>query len=199
MKSCKKIFPLLIMAVTVFLSTYPLRAGVTIGFEFSGQQEIVDKANLVSQKGSLFGFSFGTVGCRGDINVEMRLGYCRRKAEQIGYGLGNVSDYGIYIGGRYGPSSSPIFWIGKLGVQITFSALGGFNWLSGGEFSDLPQFSALLSGGLSICPANSSSRVLIEFVYRPVSMEMEMRDMWNTLVGTLLIKPSWCIRTSFIF
>ncbi len=70
----------------------------------------MDKASLVSQKGSLFGFSFGTVGCRRDINVEMRMDYCRRKAEQIGYGLGNVSDYGIYMGRRYGPSSSPIFW-----------------------------------------------------------------------------------------
>ena len=171
---------------------------ITLGFEFSGQQEIVDKASLVNQKDTLLGFSLGTIAGR-EIQLEFRLGYSLRKAEQIGYGLDKIADFSLYVGARYYSDYPPTFSLGKTEVRLTLSALGGFTWLSGGGFSTLPQFSALLSGGLSISPGGIPSDIMIEFVYRPVSMNMEMRGAWNVLVGTLLLKPSWCIRMAVLF
>lgn len=173
-----------------------LQGGLILGFQFSGRQEVVDKASLASQEGSLLGFSIGGMGFRGaSLGLEGELSYTLRKADQIGYGLNKISDFSIYLGARY-YSWDPTFSLGNIEVRLTFSALGGFSWLSGGEFSTLPQFSALLSGGLSISTSGSPADIMVEFVYRPVSMDMEMRGAWNDLVGTLEIKPSWCIRIS---
>jgi hypothetical protein len=199
MKPIKKIFPLLIVAAMALLSPTKLQARFILGFEFSGQQEIVDKASLVSQKDTLLGFSLGGFGWGEGIQMEIRLGYGLRKAEQIGYGLDKIADFSLYLGARYHNSEDPTFSLGKTEVRLTLSALGGFTWLSGGGFSTLPQFSALLSGGLSISPGGIPSDIMIEFVYRPVSMNMEMRGAGNVLVGTLLFKPSWCIRMSVLF
>ena len=218
MKPIKKIFPLLIAVVMAFLLPTPLQARgddtlhieieephepvptfAYLSFEFSGQQEIVDKSNLVSQKDSQFGFNLGGFSAiQDDIRSEFIIGYRSLKAEQIGYGLENISDFSFHIGGRYYPNN-PTFSLGKIPIRLTFSALGGINWLTAGEGKSAFPFSALLSCGLSISFRNSRSGFLIEFIYRPVSMDMKIKNESDVLMGTLLIKPSWSIRIAWLF
>jgi len=218
MKPIKKIIPLLIAAVIALLLPTPLQAGgddtvriiieephepvptfAYLSFEFSGQQEIVDKASLVSQKGSQLGFNFGFfTAIQEDVRTEGIFGYRRLRAEQIGYGLENISDFSFHIGVKYYPNN-PTFSLGKIPIRLTFSALGGINWLTAGPVQSVFPFSALLSGGLSISPFSSRSGLLIEFVYRPISMDMKLNNEDGVLMGTLLIKPSWCIRIAWLF
>lgn len=218
MKPIKKIFPLLIAAVMAFLLPTPLQASgddtihvvieephepvpsfAFLSFEFSGQQEIVDKASLVSQKDSQLGFNLGFfTAVQEDVRVEGIFGYRRLNAEQIGYGLENISDFSFHFGGRYYPNN-PTFSLGKIPIRLTFSALGGINWLTAGPVQSVFPFSALLSAGLSISSRSSRSGLLIEFVYRPISMDMKLMDESSVLMGTLLIKSSWCISIAWLF
>jgi hypothetical protein len=199
MKSLKKLLPLWIAAGMAFLLPNTLQAqNLIFSCDFSGQQNIVDKASLVSQEDSLLGFNLAVLGgVWRDIKASFEFSYCRRKAEQIGYGISNISEFSMRVGGRY-YTPYPTFSLGQTGVRLTFSALGGFSLLSPAGFSSDFQFTARLSGGLSI-DVGESAAVLIEFVYRPVSMEMELRDDLGTLFGTLLVKPSWCISVGFVF
>jgi len=170
-----------------------------LSFQFSGRQEVVDKASLASQEGSLLGFNLGAFGLHGetDFGLEGGLSYVVRKADRLGYGVNTISDFGVYIGARY-YGNEPTFSLGSIDVRFTLSASAGFSWLWGGDFSTLPKFSPLLSGGLSFSPSGSPVDIMVEFVYRPVSLDMELQDFWGTLLTTLDIRPSWCIRMSLL-
>jgi len=199
MKPIKKLIPPLIVASMAFALPAALEGAIKLGFQFSGRQEVVDKATRASQEGSLLGFNIGAFGLHGetDFGLEGGLSYTVRKADQTGSGVNNISDFSVYLGGRY-YSNNPTFRLGNIDVRLTFSALGGFSWLWGGDFSTLPKFSPLLGGGLSFSPSGSPVDIMIEFVYRPVSLDMELEDFWGTLLATLEIKPSWCICMSLL-
>lgn len=199
MKLVKKACPLLIAAAMALSLPAASEGAIVLGFQFSGRQEVVDKTNLASQEGSLLGFNIGAMGLHGDTDfgLEGGLSYTLRNADRIGYGLNKISDFSVYIGARY-YGNNPTFNLGGLDVRFTLSASAGFSWLGGGDFSTLPKFSPLLSGGLSFSPSGSPVDIMVEFVYRPVSLDMELQDFWGTLLTTLDIKPSWCIRMSLI-
>jgi len=174
-------------------------AAIVLGFQFSGRQEVVDKTNLASQEGSLLGFNIGAMGLHGDTDfgLEGGLSYTLRNADRIGYGVNKISDFSAYIGARY-YSNNPTFNLGSLAVRLTLSASAGFSWLGAGDFSTLPMFSPLVSAGLSFSPSGGPVDIMVEFVYRPVSLDMELQNFWGTLVTTLDIRPSWCIRMSLL-
>ena len=174
-------------------------AAIVLGFQFSGRQEVVDKTNLASQEGSVLGFNLGAFGLHGesDFGLEGGLSYVVRKAARLGCGVNTISDFGVFIGARY-YSDAPTFSLGGLDVRLTLGASAGFSWLWGGDYSTLPMFSPLLSGGLSFSPSGSPVDITVELVYRPVSLDMELEDFWGTQVTTLDIKPSWCIRMSLL-
>jgi hypothetical protein len=199
MKPVKITFALLIAWALILSLPAALEARIVFSFDFLGRQEIVNNASLVSQEGSLLGFSLATMTeGHTDFHVEPRLSYTIRSADQIGYDLNKISELGVYLGLRY-CGWDPTFSLGKIEVRLTFSAQAGFAWLYGGDYSTLPQFSPLLSGGLNFGTSGSNVQVMAEFLYRPASMDMELKNTNDHLVGTLDIKPAWCLRISVLF
>ncbi|MBN1471664.1 MAG: hypothetical protein JW925_07775 [Syntrophaceae bacterium] len=218
MKPTKKTIQLIILVVAAFSLPYSLPADydetitvihkdyeppaptyLYLGYGLFAQQKIVDKADMESQKDSVLDVSLGTFSTGKDgIKHAVVFGYRRLKAEQIGYELENISDFSAHIGGRYYPYR-PTFTLGKIPVRFTFSALGGVDWLSVPKWKDRFAFSILLSGGLAICPGKGTSGFLLEFLYRPVSTDLPLKNSNDILKGTLLLKPSWCLTIAWLF
>jgi hypothetical protein len=199
MKPVKKTFALLIAGALALSLPAALQARILFSFDFLGRQEIVNKASLASREGSLLGFSLATMTeGHTDFHVEPRLSYTIRKADQIGFGLNKISEFGVSLGLRY-CGWDPTFSLGNIDVRLTFSAQAGFAWLWGGDYSTLPQFSPLLSGGLNFGTAGSDTQVMVECLYWPASMDMELKNAQDHLVGTVEIKPAWCLRVSVLF
>ena len=168
-------------------------------YEFSGCQEMVDKDNLLSQKIPLPGFSLGWfMAGMGDIQPELRFGYRRLKADQIGFGLENIPDYNVYGGFRFYPNK-PTFGLGKIPIRLSLSALAGMHWLSPGAWNDAFSFSALMSGALSISSSDSRYGLMFEFVFQPLTREIKMKQIDNSVYGTLVFKPAWYLRIALMF
>lgn len=179
----------------ILISAVPSAAQyLAVSFDLAGRQSIMDKASLLSQEASLLGFSVSRVFALGEESgafmPELSISFLRRKADLIGYGISNIDDASILGGAR-------VFIPTVNRLLLTLSGLGGFSWLWGGGYSTMPQFTARLSGGLGYNVAGSL--LLLEFVYRPVDMEMELMDIWGGINGTLLIEPSWNLRISVLF
>jgi hypothetical protein len=178
----------------------PVHALLRVHFEFAGRQDIFRQEGQLAQKDFFIGFGAGLISARNsDVQFETNISYERFKADKLGFsGLNTVHELDLQLGGRYFPCY-PTFRMGRIPVRLTFSALGGLGWYFPSSYSDVLDFSMILTAGLAVSSGDSASGFLVELIYRPLETNLAVETIEAGAFGALVMKPSFSIRIAWLF
>lgn len=168
--------------------------------EMFGREDIVRLATGVTQKDTYLGAGVGLVaGYPGSLKWQIGISYERFPAKAMGLSTVNNFDVvDLQAGFRYFPQL-PTIALWRFPVRLTFSAMAGGSMISAGDWTPALKPTATLTAGLAFSYMDNPWGLMVEFIYRPLSMNLNLTGVSDLVISHLAIHPSWAIRFSWFF
>jgi hypothetical protein len=178
----------------------PVLMFLPVHVELLGKENISNPDKGFTQKDSFLGFGVGMLaGYPGSIKWLISVSYERFPAKNLALeSVNTLSVVDLQVGVRYFPQL-PTFGVGRFPVRLTLSAQAGGSLVDAGNWTPLIKPAATLSAGLAFSYEDNPWGLMVEFIYRPLSMKLNLTGVSDLMTSHLTINPSWAIRFSWLF
>lgn len=178
----------------------PVLMFLPVHVELFGQENIARRYTGVTQKDAYVGVGVGLLaGYPGSFKWQIGISYERFPADKMDLSTASsLNFFDLQVGFRFFPQL-PTIGLGRFPVRLTASAMAGGSMISAGQWTPVLKPTATLTAGLAFSYGDNPWGLLVEFIYRPLSMNLTLTGVSNMLAAHLAVNPSWAIRFSWLF
>jgi hypothetical protein len=168
--------------------------------DFGGPENLSNRDSGITQKDAILGLGFGLQSANNSgIQWQIMAGYEHMPAGEVDIqGADSIHVVKLQAGVRYFPRY-PTLGLGRVPIRLTASASAGGAMFKTGDWSPVLKPTATLSAGLAVSWGDFPGGLVAEFVYRPLTTNLDFTGQSDLLKTRIGVKPSWSIRLSWLF